>query len=113
MEYIGQILSEPDPPGINNQRWIDLIREHPNLQTSQPKQGINPFTRKPMLYRAPPNGAQVIVGARMVGTMCWAEDGSNAIVVWGERQVLVPLACGIAESLGARFEEFWEDGIQK
>ena len=27
-EFLGVIQTESDPPGIDNQRWVDLIRQH-------------------------------------------------------------------------------------
>ena len=110
MEYIGQILAEPDPPGIRKQRWVDLIREHPSLENVPPHQGINPFTRKPMLYHARTDTALIVIGEREVGSMSWAQDESNSIDVSGERHVVVPLAHDIAGLLGGRFEEIWLDG---
>ena len=110
MEYIGQILAEPDPPGISKQRWVDLIREHPNLGAHPPRQGINPFTREAMLYRPPPDSARVIVNEIEVGSMTWAQGESNSIDVSGERHMVVPLAHDIAGLLGGRFEEIWLDG---
>ena len=49
MDLIGEIVREPDPPGIDNQRWIDLIREHPNLAPPEPREGISPFTKRSMV----------------------------------------------------------------
>ncbi len=110
MEFIGQILSEPDPPGISKQRWVDLIREHPNLENVPPRQGINPFTREPMLYHARTDTARVVIGEREVGSMSWSQGESNSIDVSGERHVVVPLAHDIAGLLDARFEETCLDG---
>jgi hypothetical protein len=105
MGVIGEILREPDPPGISRQRWIDMIREHPNIEPPEPREGINPFTKEPMVIRPTPDVARVVVGGRKVGSMGWAHDGSNMIVVFGEPEAVVPLARDIAESLGGRFEE--------
>ena len=105
MDFIGEILSDPDPPGIVNQRWIELIREHPNLEPVPPRQGINPFTKKPFVYRPRPDVARVVLGGKYVGLMSWAEDGSNRVVVVGEPPVVAPLARGIAKTLGGRLVE--------
>jgi hypothetical protein len=103
MDFIGEILSEPARPVIEKQRWIDLIREHPNLDCVLPREGINPFTRKPMVIRARPDEARIVVDSKDVGSMSWAEDDSNLINVFGEAQVVIPLAHNIAEVLGGRF----------
>src|SRR3954470_24943411 len=79
MDFLGEIVREPDPPGIDNRRWIDLIREHPNLVPPEPREGINPFTKKSMVLRPRPDVARVIVDGQEVGSMNWAEDGSNAL----------------------------------
>lgn len=44
-DLIGEIARDPDPPGIDIRRWIDLIREHPLLAPPEPREGINPFTK--------------------------------------------------------------------
>jgi hypothetical protein len=106
MDILGAIRSEPDPPGVDRQRWIDLIRQHPNLATPLPREGINPFTKQPMAIRPKPDDARVIVGGEQVGSMSWAQHGPNEIDVYGEPRAVVPLARNIAELLGGRFEEW-------
>ena len=58
---IGEIVREPDPPGIDNRRWIDLIREHPNLVPPEPVEGISPFTKKRMTIKPLPDVARVVL----------------------------------------------------
>ena len=65
--------------------------------------GINPFTRQPIVIRARPDVARIVVDSKDVGSMSWAEDDSNLINVFGEAQVVIPLAHDIAESLSGRF----------
>jgi hypothetical protein len=103
MDFIGEIVREPDPPGIDNQRWIDLIREHSNLVPDEPREGINPFTKKPIVMKPRPGVARVIIDGQEVGSMSWTLDGSNLIDVFGQPQAVVPLALEIAEALGGRF----------
>jgi hypothetical protein len=105
VRFIGEISSEPDPPGINKARWIELIREYPNLDPVPPREGTNPFTRKPMVIYPRADIARVVVAGKDVGTMSWAEDESNLINVFGEPEVVVPLACDIARLLGGHFKE--------
>jgi len=104
-DLIGEILSEPDPPGIDFQRWIEIIREHANLAPPPAKEGINPFTKKPMLIKPCSGIARVIVDGKQVGSMHWALAGANKIIVWGESEAVLPLARDIAKALGGRFEE--------
>ena len=76
MEFLGEIISEPDPPGISNDRWVELIPGHPNLEAGAPlvKEGTNPFTRKPMIYRAPCDFAWVNVAGKRVGRTDYGQD---------------------------------------
>jgi hypothetical protein len=105
MDFVGEIVREPDPPGIDRQRWIDLIREHPNLVPPQPREGISPFTKRSMTINPPPDVARVIIDGEEVGVMSWALDDSNLINVYGELRILAPLAHDIARSLGGLFNE--------
>jgi hypothetical protein len=105
MAFFGEILSEPDPPGINKQRWLEIIREHPNLAPIPPKKGINPFTRESMLIHAATGSVLVVVDGSEVGSMGWALDGSNKITVSGESDTVLQLARDIAKEQGGRFEE--------
>jgi hypothetical protein len=102
-DIIGEIVQEPDPPGIDNRRWIDLIREHPSLVPPEPREAISPFTKKSMVIKPLPDVARVIIDGQEVGVMSWALDDSNLINVFGESQVVVPLAREIAQALGGRF----------
>ncbi len=59
-DFIGEIMREPDPPGIDNRRWIDLIHENPHLVPPEPREGINPFTKQAMVIRPRPDVARVV-----------------------------------------------------
>jgi len=104
MDYVGEILGDPDSPEIDKQRWIDVIRDHPNLVPPQPRHAINPFTKQPMVLRPRPEVAHVVIDGKNVETMSWAEDDSNFINVFGESKAVIPVARDIARSLGGRFE---------
>jgi hypothetical protein len=106
MDFIGQIVREPDPPGIDKKRWFALIGRHPNLALPEPKEGVYPFTKKPMILKPRSDVARIIVDGEDVGTMYWSMDDSNLINVSGDPQVVIPLAHEIAGSLGGRFHEF-------
>ncbi len=102
-DIIGEIISEPDPPGINHRLWIDLIREHPNLIPREPREAISPFTKKRMVIKPLPDVARVIIDGEEVGAMSWSMDDSNLIYVFGEPGTVTPLAQEVARSLGGRF----------
>jgi hypothetical protein len=105
MDYIGDIVSQPDSQEISRERWIALIRDHSCLVPPEPREGINPFTKKATTFRPPPDAARVVIAEKEVGSMSWAQDGSNLVCVFGVPELVVPLACEIAESLGGRFEQ--------
>jgi hypothetical protein len=104
-DLIGKIVPDLAAPGMSRQRWIDLISGHPNLVRPQPHQGINPFTKGPMVIHPRPDIAQMVIDGVAVGSMSWAEDDSNLINVWGDPQAMVPLAREVANLLGGRFQE--------
>jgi hypothetical protein len=100
-DLIGEIVRSPDPPGISRQRWIDLIREHPNLVPPEPVKATSPFTKRSMVIRPLPDVARVVVDGKEVGSMSWSFDDSNLIYVFGG--AVAPLAQEIAKVLGGRF----------
>jgi len=54
MEFLGDIVASPDPPGVDLERWKQVIAGHPNLAPAAPVVGINPFTREPLTYHPHP-----------------------------------------------------------
>ena len=104
MRFHGSIASTPDPPGIDRRRWTELIAAHPNLARVRDREGINPFTRAPMIYRAAPDSADVIVDGAEVGTMTWAQDGSHQIWVEGVAELVEPLALEVASKLNGVYQ---------
>jgi hypothetical protein len=109
MDFIGEIVREPDPPGIDNRRWIDLIHEHPHLVSPEPQEATSPFTKRRMVIKPLPDVARVVIDGREVGAMSWSLDDSNLINVFGEPEAVVPLAHEIARSLGGRFQQVASD----
>ena len=100
MRFLGSIASPPDPPGIDREQWIDLIVAHPNVVRFKDREGINPFTRAPMIFRAHTDSARVIIDGAEVGTMSWAQDGSHQIMVDGDPTLVEPVAFEVASKLG-------------
>lgn len=101
MAFIGIIAAVPDPPGVSEEKWIELIATHPSLSAAPAREGINPFTREPVTFRPNPRAARVHVGGRIVGGMSWAQDDTNEIVVSGDDAAIEAIATELASLLGA------------
>jgi hypothetical protein len=116
MDYIGAIATRPDPPGVDRARWLELIERHPQLRPAPPIEGINPFTRQPMVVTPRPDTADVVAASHKLGTICWCEHEANELQVLGNprnAEALVQVAREIAASLGASFfsrEELEREG---
>ena len=105
MHFLGSITSPPDPPGIDLRQWTDLIATHPSLVRFPDREGVNPFTRTPTIYRAHPGNAHVVVDGAEVGVMTWAQDGSHQITVEGDLELVEPLALEVAAKLGGVYRQ--------
>jgi hypothetical protein len=105
MKLLGTV--EPfDGATAERNAWVALISAHSSLAPVAPRQGINPFTRKPHSFEARADSARILLDDIDVGTVHWAEDGSSRLVVWStpaaETRVTV-VAQDIAARLGMRF----------
>jgi len=100
MNWLG-IASLPGAPAIDLQKWTDLIAKHPSLVRFADREGVNPFTKAPMIFRAHPGNAHVVVDGATVGAMTWVEDGPDQIGVEGVAALVEPLAREVASLLGA------------
>jgi len=101
MEMIGVIRA--NPLGIDRNRWVALIQVHTNLTPVKPREGINPFTKKPTLFRAPQDSAVIVAGSKEIGSMSWNMAGVNEINVSGDKVVVEPIARDVAEKLGGQW----------
>jgi len=104
-ELVGTI--EPEPGSLaGNDEWIALISAHSALASVAPKQGTNPFSRKPMVYSPSPDAATVVVDGTTIGAIHWAMNDSRQLIVWSEPEAknrLVVIASDVASRLGWRF----------
>jgi len=105
MNWLGGIASPPGAPAIDLQKWTDLIAKHPSLVRFADREGVNPFTKGPMIFRAHPGNAHVVVDGATVGAMTWAEDGPDQIGVEGVAALVEPLAREVASLLGAVYRQ--------
>lgn len=104
MDYLGSIEALAEPPGVDLDRWRQVIETHPNLKPVAPQPGINPFTRAPWTYHPHPGTARVVVDGKDVGMMSWAEDGTNRVAVWGEPGIVDQLAHEISMRLDGTYK---------
>jgi hypothetical protein len=94
MDFLGSVTA------VDLDRWTQLIARHPNLAPVPAREGLNPFTGAPFMYRADPGDANVVVAGTKVGTMTWAQDGTNRIAVNGDAGLVEPVALEVASELG-------------
>jgi hypothetical protein len=100
MVFVGTVEPGSETMGGRSD-WIRLIEGHPLLSPVPAVAGINPFTRRPNVYTANPDTAQILKEAKQIGSIHWAMDGSCRLVVWShpgcEEQVKE-----VAEDVAAR-----------
>jgi hypothetical protein len=86
--------------------WIRLIGTHPELSPMQAREGINPFSRRPMLFKASPDAARVLLEQDPIGSIYWAMDDSRRLVVSAEAGFearVLKVAHDVASRLGWSF----------
>ena len=110
MDLIGTIAAEQDPPGIDAERWIELIGTHERLVPLNPVAGMNPFTKEPIAMPAHPTSAFVLCGDERVGMLSWAQNGASEIDVHGDLAQVANVAHELADLLGGRFRTLKELG---
>ena len=105
MAPLGNI--EPVPESRSGRAdWVALINAHPRLSPFVPIEGINPFTKQPLVFRAPVDVARVMSGDTEIGQMIWAQDGSGHIIIWAklaDQADVESVSVEIAEKLGWQF----------
>jgi hypothetical protein len=105
MDLLGTIEPSAGATSGQNER-ITLIGTHPSLAPVPPRQGINPFTKGPCLYKARPDTARVLIEGREVGSIEWAQDESQLLVVWSDAATnaqVAKVAADVASQLGWRY----------
>jgi hypothetical protein len=103
MDFLGMIAAPDGKPALVYEDWARLVTGHPNLERVAPRQGVNPFTRQPMMFQGSPGEAHVMVAGEAVGEMHWALDDSARIVVAGDAARVRPIALDIAARLAAHY----------
>jgi hypothetical protein len=74
--------------------WCEFIDKRPELRRPAPRQGINPFTKKPHVYHPPNDAAQVLLNGNVIGSARWSQSEE-------------PLVNVSVESAGLTLEQEW------
>ena len=109
MEHIGHIESADDTQPLSYDAWLAVIAESDDLHAIPPREGINPFTRKPTLFYAAEDSVRLIRDDTHIGSFAWAQDKSAAVNVAcsdGYREMMAVAAREFAQVLGCVFSEF-------
>jgi hypothetical protein len=70
-----------------------------------PRQGINPFTREPMILRPTPDVAEVVVDGILMGDVSWSMSEDEPQVNVRVERSAMPLVLQWAAELGGEFHE--------
>jgi hypothetical protein len=54
--------------------WCNLIDKRPELRHPSPREAINPFTKKPHIYRPPDDAAEVVLNGDVIGNASWSQS---------------------------------------
>ena len=106
MLLLGRIEVVPESSAIDSGKWLALIDSHGSLGRLPGHLGINPFTRKPIEYKAPASTAAIRISEAEVGSIFWAMDGTPCLIVQAEEgsaEAVAHIAEEVATALGARF----------
>jgi hypothetical protein len=106
MELVGVICAAVDPPGIDRDRWLALIALDSRLSPVPPREGINPFTRKPTIFRAPPETARVHLDGEEAGGIEWSQSETHELLVFSTSsaaQAVAAVAGELAVKLDGEF----------
>jgi hypothetical protein len=96
-QHLGYIVRDS---GIPQSDWVAFASSSSDLRKQPAVEGINPFTRKPMLYRQP--NFFIVVGDEPVGLVAWEE--AECIGIAGIEEEVAPFIARLCEVFHARFE---------
>jgi hypothetical protein len=105
MRVEGAIQPDGDGSGLNREAWCQLVARRPEFRRPEPRQGINPFTREPMIVRPTPDAAEVVVDGVSVGDVGWSMSEDVPQVNVSVERSAVPLVLQWATELGGEFHE--------
>lgn len=96
-QLLGFVVRET---GISQADWIAFASSSTELRKQPPREGLNPFTRKPMLYHS--SNFFLVVGNKQVGLVTWEE--AECIGVAGIKEEVAPFIARLCEAFHATFE---------
>jgi hypothetical protein len=91
-------ITRDDPGGIPLDEWLQYIAASAVVRPVPPRDGVNPFTKQPTVFR-PPAGAAVF---RTVGGDCFIEYRDGELLLSGATEHATAVASEIARAMRAR-----------
>lgn len=82
MRIVAVLLPGANQPAITGAAWESLVQARADPASPEVRRGINPFTKKPT--ELPPRryaGFRVVEAGKEIGSIEWAQDGSNMLLV--------------------------------
>jgi hypothetical protein len=101
MEIRGSIRPAGTAP-FDKAVWCEFIQKRPELRSPAPREGINPFTKKPVLFRSRKDEAEIMLNGVVIGGADWSQSEEPLINVSVEASGL-PLVQELASALGGTF----------
>jgi hypothetical protein len=95
--HIGYVVRDS---GIPLAEWLTFASARSSLRKEPPVTGINPITKRPMLYHN--NNYYVMEGDAVVGLVAWEE--AQSIGLAGDAAKLRPFVDLLCEVFNARYE---------
>jgi hypothetical protein len=107
--HIGFISREPNPPGVDLDRWRRLAASDSRLRRPPPRDIVNPFTGKPAVHVPPDTDATIYIDDMPVGAISKSNSDEGELDVWGagsRDNDVEAIARAIAAELGGQYTSF-------
>ena len=102
MRIEGVIRPTGDGAGFNRDRWCQLVGQRPEFRRYPSRRFRNPFTGRTVTVQPPGDGAEVVMGDCMVGSVYWSMSDEPLVNVSVE-QSAIHLVVEWAAVLGGEF----------
>lgn len=109
MAEVGVITRAPNPPGVDLDRWRELVQSNPGLRHAAPRSIVNPFTGAPFVVKPQDTDAEIVLGEQPIGAINVSLDDEGELSVWAPEQhvdEVERIATAIAAELGGTYESF-------